>query len=127
NGLRTPDISRSMLRRNLESVSSDSDRELQYSITQLRIMAAGPLCGIAGVLVQGLTDYAWYNYRVYLMFWLMCGLASAFIRSGRNMLDRSGAVHSDHTSSDATILLGTGKDTSSGTAGKKKSKKEKTK
>jgi hypothetical protein len=37
------------------------------------------LCGIFAFLVQGLTDYAWYNYRVYLFFWVMLGLAMAVL------------------------------------------------
>lgn len=54
---------------------------------QLRISAAGPLCGILAVLVQGLTDYSWYNNRLFLMFWLMAGLTVCYIRSGREQLD----------------------------------------
>ncbi len=34
-------------------------------------------CGIVAVLIQGMTDYIWYNYRVFLMFWLLVGLGSA--------------------------------------------------
>ena len=103
--LRTPDISRTALLQNLENGGSDTDTEMQRARTQLRISAAGPLCGIAAVLVQGMTDYAWYNYRLYLMFWLMCGLASAYIRSGFAMIGDNTAMHGDSTVSDATIPL----------------------
>lgn len=34
-------------------------------------------CGIVAVLAQGMTDYVWYNYRVFLMFWLLLGLGAA--------------------------------------------------
>ncbi len=34
-------------------------------------------CGIVAVLVQAVTDYIWYNYRVFLMFWLLIGLGTA--------------------------------------------------
>ncbi|MBQ8369673.1 MAG: O-antigen ligase family protein [Clostridia bacterium] len=115
--LRTPDISRTMLAKNLENGTGDADTEMQRGRTQLRISAAGPLCGIAALLVQGMTDYAWYNYRLYLMFWLMCGLASAYIRSGQSMVGDNTAMHGDSTVSDTTILLD-GK-----TAGKTKQKK----
>ena len=27
--------------------------------------------------VQGMTDYVWYNYRVFFVFWLMIGIVSA--------------------------------------------------
>ena len=35
------------------------------------------LCGVSAVLAQGMTDYIWYNYRVFLMFWLLIGLGAA--------------------------------------------------
>ena len=54
--------------------------------TSLRLAAAGPLCGIIGVLVQGLTDYSWYNYRVFLMFWLILGLGVSFAKNGREYI-----------------------------------------
>lgn len=49
-----------------------------------RVMACACMCGIVAVLVQGMTDYIWYNYRIFLMFWLIAGLSSSFIRVGRN-------------------------------------------
>ncbi len=60
--------------------------------TQLRLTSAGPLCGIFAVLVQGLTDYSWYNYRIFLMFWLVAGLASAYIRNGRKIVEENNAA-----------------------------------
>lgn len=43
-----------------------------------RIIPAAGFCGIFGVLVQGMTDYVWYNYRVFLMFWLIIGLCCSY-------------------------------------------------
>ena len=45
-----------------------------------RLISAAIFCGIAAVLAQGMTDYIWYNYRVFLMFWLMLGLSAAVRR-----------------------------------------------
>ena len=45
-----------------------------------RLIGAAIFCGIAAVLAQGMTDYIWYNYRVFLMFWLMIGLSAAVRR-----------------------------------------------
>ena len=42
-----------------------------------RLLSAAIMCGILSVLAQGLTDYIWYNYRVFLMFWLLLGLGVA--------------------------------------------------
>ena len=35
------------------------------------------------VLLQGVTDYVWYNYRIFLLFWLIIGLTSAIGRTAR--------------------------------------------
>ena len=49
----------------------------------VRLLAAGGLCAVAGFLLNGLTDYVWYNYRVYLMFWLVISITVAVCRFGR--------------------------------------------
>lgn len=43
-------------------------------------MSSAVFCGILAVLAQGMTDYIWYNYRVFFMFWLMLGLGAAVRR-----------------------------------------------
>ena len=55
--------------------------------TALRLEAAAPACGIFAALLMGFTDYIWYNYRVLLIFWLVCGLSSANVRVGRRELE----------------------------------------
>ena len=47
--------------------------------TESRTVSLGFLCGITAFLVQGLTDYSWYNYKVYLFFWVMLGFAMAVL------------------------------------------------
>ncbi len=42
-----------------------------------KLLSAAVFCGILAVLAQGATDYIWYNYRVFFMFWLVLGLGSA--------------------------------------------------
>ena len=42
-----------------------------------KLIPAAIFCGLLSVLAQGMTDYIWYNYRVFLMFWLMLGLGAA--------------------------------------------------
>lgn len=96
--LKTSDISERML-------MNSSDNSINYSKkvaegkTQLRISTIGPMCGVFAVLVQGMTDYSWYNYKVYLMFWLVCGLAMAYVRCGRKLIVPSAAIstHTDDT------------------------------
>lgn len=38
--------------------------------------------GILSVLAQGMTDYVWYNYRVFFLFWLLIGLVTAMAKIG---------------------------------------------
>lgn len=45
-----------------------------------RTMPIGCLCGIAAFLIQGLTDYVWYNYRIFLFFWMILGFSVAVIK-----------------------------------------------
>ncbi len=52
-----------------------------------RLAVAGPLCGLLAVLIQGLTDNSWYNFRVYLMFWLVIGLIPAFVKAANREID----------------------------------------
>ena len=71
-----------------------------------RLMVAGPLCGLAGVLLQGFTDYSWYNYRVYLMFWLVLGLIPALIKNAeRNMAVSRCAEQNNAESASVDIKL----------------------
>lgn len=49
----------------------------KYEPTGKKYIPVAMMCGILAVLVQGLTDYVWYNYRVYLMFWIIIGLTTA--------------------------------------------------
>ena len=55
------------------------------------IVIAG-MAAIGAILVMGLTDYVWYNSRVFLMFWLVMGITNANIRVGEEELKRSFAA-----------------------------------
>ncbi|MBQ8402263.1 MAG: O-antigen ligase family protein, partial [Clostridia bacterium] len=88
------------------SSGSAYNRLIRRTRSQLRISCAAPLAGLAAVLVQGMTDYAWYNYRVYLMFWLMVGLTSAFVRSGRSMRIEPPENEEDRAALDLPYLAG---------------------
>ena len=48
-----------------------------------RLYCAALFCGLLAVLAQGMTDYIWYNYRVYLIFWLLVGLTVATARAAQ--------------------------------------------
>ena len=38
------------------------------------------ISGVGGFMVQSMTDYTFYNYRVALLFWVVLGLGAAFAR-----------------------------------------------
>lgn len=49
----------------------------------MKLFSAAGFCGILAVLLQGVTDYVWYNYRIFLLFWLIIGLTAAIGRTAR--------------------------------------------
>jgi len=44
---------------------------------EVRLIGCGAFCGVLAALLQGMTDYIWYNYRVFFIFWIVIGIASA--------------------------------------------------
>ena len=45
-----------------------------------RITVSAGFAGIVGACVAGFTDHIWYNYRVFLIFWIVVALTMAFAR-----------------------------------------------
>ena len=54
-----------------------------------KTLCLGILCGILAFLVQGLTDYVWYNYRLFLLFWMLAGLGVAHIFTAKSTVEES--------------------------------------
>ncbi len=52
-----------------------------------KLTEAGIFCGLVAFLVQGMTDYVWYNYRIFLMFWIMTGLSAAAAMLSRSAVE----------------------------------------
>ena len=46
-----------------------------------KIITGALACGIVAFLIQGLTDYVWYNYRIFSIFWIITALCVASINS----------------------------------------------
>jgi O-antigen ligase len=42
------------------------------------------LCGIISILVMGLFDHVWYNFRVFFLFWVMMALTVSYMTASRN-------------------------------------------
>ena len=52
------------------------------------IVLAG-VAGVAALLVMGLFDHVWYNYRIYMLFWTVMGLVTAQLRVGESDEERA--------------------------------------
>lgn len=48
-----------------------------------KIFQIAGVSAVTGFLVQSMTDYTFYNYRVLLLFWVVLGLCVLFTRMGR--------------------------------------------
>jgi len=117
--LKNPDISEALLYKNtVPGEMIEQRHEMNRGRFQIRMTTAGVLCGILAALMQGMTDYSWYNYRVYLMFWLACGLASAYIRNGFSLIGEN-TGHQISDSSYCDVVLEIDSDTDEKSAPKK--------
>ena len=50
--------------------------------TASKWMVAAAICAVIGVLVMGLFDFVWYNYRIFFLFWAVLALGIATTRVG---------------------------------------------
>lgn len=57
-----------------------------------KLLQISSLSSIGGFLVQSMTDYSFYNYRVMLMFWVYLSLSTIFCRMNRFEDSGSGAA-----------------------------------
>ena len=44
---------------------------------ELKVWSAAIMAGGVGYMLQSMTDYSFYNYRVTLVFWILVGLAAS--------------------------------------------------
>lgn len=60
-----------------------------------RFVTIASLAGVIAVLIIGMFDYVWYNYRVLFMFWAVIGMGVACIRVGKKEYARVREAHDD--------------------------------
>lgn len=48
-----------------------------------KLICLGIFSGVFALLLQGMTDYVWYNYRIFLLFWMLVGLGFAHVYAAR--------------------------------------------
>ena len=58
-----------------------------------RLICMGIFCGTAALLIQGLTDYVWYNYRIFLLFWIIVGLGVAHVYAAKDTEEESDRIY----------------------------------
>lgn len=67
------------------------------------VIALSLLTAVGALLINGLTDYIWYNSRIYLLFWLVIGLITAARRIGLSQVDTT-RLEADAYDIDLTIV-----------------------
>ena len=73
-----------------------------------RLMISAGYASVCGALVMGLTDHLFYNYRVFLIFWILIGLTVSLTKiNERESLKIREAlrVNSNSRSADLDILI----------------------
>ena len=63
------------IRMNCHAISVEKDR-------RYRLFQIGSLASVGGFMVQSMTDYSFYNYRVMFLFWAYIALSAVFCRAG---------------------------------------------
>ncbi len=62
-------------------IKHKSDYPETVKMKHAKVICLAGMSGIFAILVQGMTDYVWYNYRVFFIFWLCLGVTMAARRS----------------------------------------------
>ena len=48
-----------------------------------KAIAVAAISGLLAALLQGMTDFIWFNYRIFFFFWVITAFISASARIGR--------------------------------------------
>ena len=69
-----------------------------------RLTVLGGVTGIAALLIMGLFDDIFYNYRIFFMFWAVMGLVTAQLRIGERQTERAtNPVDDERTQGEVTF------------------------
>ena len=60
---------------NLEHMKRSKD-------VQTKAIVLAALCSFTAILIMGIFDFVWYNYRVFFLFWMVLAVACAGTRVG---------------------------------------------
>ena len=69
-----------------------------------RLVVLGGVMGIFALLIMGLFDDIFYNYRIFFMFWTVMGLVTAQLRIGERLSERAyNPVDDERTQGEVTF------------------------
>jgi hypothetical protein len=69
-----------------------------------RLIVLGGVMGIVALLIMGLFDDVFYNYRIFFMFWTVMGLVTAQLRIGERQSERAyNPVDDERTQGEVTF------------------------
>ncbi len=69
-----------------------------------RLVVLGGVMGIVALLIMGLFDDIFYNYRIFFMFWTVMGLVTAQLRIGERLSERAyNPVDDERTQGEVTF------------------------
>lgn len=63
------------------------------TVVKNKYFALGLICGIVAFLIMGLTDHVFYNYRIFLLFWLIVGLSSAHVMTAKESSEENSPLY----------------------------------
>jgi hypothetical protein len=69
-----------------------------------RLTVLGGVAGVTALLIMGLFDDVFYNYRIFFMFWAVMGLVSAQLRIGERRTERTtNPIEDERTQGEVTF------------------------
>jgi len=55
---------------------------IKHSTRKYGFLCGGLFAGLSGLILQGMTDNVWHDYRIMLLFWLYMGISIAAVKTG---------------------------------------------
>ena len=69
------------MQKSAEYIKKPEDKHSKFYVT-------AALTSIIAVLIMGIFDYVWFNYRVFFIFWIVMAIGCAFVRVGNAEAER---------------------------------------
>lgn len=60
------------------------------------MISVASMIAVLALLIMGIFDYVWYNYRIFFLFWIVMAIGVACIKIGNRELERSMIVNENN-------------------------------